>query len=166
MIIAGFLGVGKSSLERAYPRAFKDIDSSLHAYLKDGTKNPNFIRDYFEHIKQESGNYHILTSTHVELLELFKKHDMEYVVVIPDIDLKDVYIERYKARGNTDDFIQKLYNNWEFWISRLMKENDVIVLKENQNLIDKIKFDKDFDPRDMKLNDLMKMVKKHDKTPS
>lgn len=160
MIIAGFLGVGKSKLAEAYPRAFKDIDSSKWAYREDGTRDPDFIKNYFADIKETAKDFHVLTSTHQELLELYREHDMEYVVVLPEMDLKDIYISRYKDRGNTNDFIQKLYNNWEKWITQLSKEDDVIFLKEGENLIDKITFDRDFDLRDMRLNDLMKQVRK------
>lgn len=159
MIIAGFLGVGKTSLAERYPEAFMDIDSSVHAYLKDGSKNPSFITDYYEDIIKNHEHKHITSSTHLQLIELFKKNNIEHVIVLPDIELKDVYISRYKNRENTDDFIQKIYNNWEKWITRLSQEPNVIFLKEGENLVDKIVFDKSADPRDINLNKLMKQAR-------
>lgn len=38
----------------------------------------------------------------------------------------NIYISRYKQRGNTEEFIQKISSNWNSWITEIINEPSVL----------------------------------------
>lgn len=118
-IIAGFPGVGKSSLAKKYPDLVTDLDSGLFGKDKDGNKNENWLEDYYQAIIKQSENKVILTSTHKELLEKLQENDIPFAIVIPDINIVEEYLQRYKQRGSNEEFIQKIYEQWDGWINKI-----------------------------------------------
>lgn len=46
VVISAFPGTGKSYVSKLYPNFCSDSDSSLFSKNADGTKNPNFIKEY------------------------------------------------------------------------------------------------------------------------
>lgn len=121
IIISAFPGCGKSEATRMHKTSeeiWLDSDSSkFHwIYAADGYKwnNPNFPQNYLKHIQNFSGYADVIfVSTHKEILELLCEHGVPFVLVRPHRDLKDVYLQRYKERGNDDSFINLMDSKWD-----------------------------------------------------
>ena len=58
------------------------------------------------------------------------KKGIPFVLVYPNRELKDEYIQRYKERGNNDAFVDLLEKNWDNW----MDEMDSMNPQEGQSL--------------------------------
>lgn len=116
MIICGFPGTGKSIMAK-YSR-WVDLESTPF--------KKNWLL-YAEVAKHMSDNgYTVMVSTHAEMLEALEQIEARYAVVIPPITDKDIYLRRYKLRGNTYDFIRLLDENWQRWISAIVEKPTVL----------------------------------------
>lgn len=158
MIIAGFPGIGKSTLTEKYPNLFLDLDSGFFNKKPDGTNNPNFIPDYIEAIRHEmvTGGRHILVSSHHTVIEALRLNGFQFTIVIPALELCDEYMKRYRERGSPDHFIQKIHDNWVPFIEPLLSAENAIILKSGEVLADVVEFDKHFDPLTIRLRNLKK----------
>lgn len=116
MIICGFPGTGKSVMARM--SKWVDLESTP------------FEKDWWRYAKvakhMSDRDYMVMVSTHRELLECFEQMEVSYTVVVPPVSDKDIYINRYKQRGNTDDFISTVEANWENWISDIVTHRSVL----------------------------------------
>ena len=118
MIICGFPGTGKSMMAKF--SQWVDLESTPFSYRGQWLL-------YAEVAKHMSDNgYTVMVSTHAEMLEALEQIEARYTVVIPPITDKDTYLRRYDLRGNTDDFIQHLAENWERWITAIIENPTVL----------------------------------------
>ena len=118
MIICGFPGVGKTMMAK-FSR-WVDLESTPFSYRGQWLL-------YAEVAKHMSDNgYTVMVSTHAEMLEALEQIEARYTVVIPPITDKDTYLRRYDLRGNTDDFIQHLAENWQKWITAIIENPTVL----------------------------------------
>jgi hypothetical protein len=62
------------------------------------------------------------------------------VLVYPNRDIKDEYIQRYKDRGNNDSFVDLLNKNWDNWMDEMdgQKGCEKVTLGSGQYLTDVI----------------------------
>lgn len=129
-IIAGFPGVGKSTAAKEKDWMFLDMESSDYHWIidEDGNKvcNPAWPKNYVNAILAAANDatkpqIYILTSTHNEVLAEFDRLGLYYTAVLPRS--KDIYIQRYRERGNTEEFIQKLESNFEEFIKSVESTN-------------------------------------------
>lgn len=129
IIISGFPGIGKSYLfNNNLGLKVKDSDSSLFSWIEKGVRHPDFPNNYISHIKECIGEYDVvLVSSHEVVRDALKESGLEYTIVYPSIELKEVYLKRYKERGNNEAFIELLENNWEKWITDI--DNEVYPMK-------------------------------------
>ena len=116
MIICGFPGTGKSMMAR-FSR-WVDLESTPFK------KNWLLYAEVAKHMS-DSG-YTVMVSTHAEMLNALEHIEARYTVVIPPITDKDTYMHRYDMRGNTDDFIRLLDENWHRWISDIIGKPTVL----------------------------------------
>lgn len=79
-----------------------------------------------------------MISSHKEVRDALVENGLYFKLVYPDISLKEEYIKRYEERGNVDNFIKLLDNNWESWITELQTQVgcEHKVLKTGQFLSD------------------------------
>lgn len=151
MIVSAFAGVGKTTLAQEYKDDVIDLESSNFKWLNNentesskGTnrvQNPRYPINYLEAIKSANSKYKIvLVSQHEILRKCLDAVKLDYVLVYPDKSLKDEYIERYRARGNNDGFINLISNKWDSWIHNLdnINNHNKIVLQSGQFLSDVI----------------------------
>lgn len=134
-IIAGFPGIGKSYLKNQYGEEVSDSDSSK--FPKD-----NFPQNYIDHIKSLIGNKRlILVSTHKDVLKGLEDNNIDYILVYPNSELKDEYLERYKQRGSPQGFIDLLSNKWDEFHNDLENTNPKkrIILNKGEFLKDRLK---------------------------
>lgn len=134
MIISAFPGVGKSHFYNTYKDEFKihDSDSSLFSWIvKDGQKirNPDFPKNYIEHLESLNPKDIILVSSHEEVRKALEEHGFEYYLVYPTKECKEEYLQRYKDRGSPETFIQLLDKNWDIWLTQLERYSYVECIK-------------------------------------
>jgi hypothetical protein len=131
IVLSAFPGTGKSyfcNTDVAYmPQNFAiDSDSSKFSWVvTNGIKerNPEFPSNYIKHIKEGIGKHKfIFVSSHKEVRDALVKEDIDFTLVYPDRLLKEEYIDRYKKRGNDDNFITLVEKNWDMWLDELEKQ--------------------------------------------
>lgn len=151
VVIAGFSGVGKTTLGNKYKNVI-DLDSAEYVYDDseilhldfearkgmDRKPNPNWPENYINKIKEEISNYDfILVWDRLDALEEYEKNNINFWLCYPDRNSLEIYKTRYKNRGNTELYIEKkikqYYQNIEFFESLNVKK---IVLKEDETLED------------------------------
>jgi len=119
-IISAFPGTGKTIYHLKHTETTLDSDSSNFSWIIDNgekKRNPNFPNNYIEHIKENIGKYQfIFVSSHKEVREALKDNCLFFYLIYPCRDKKEQYIQRYKNRDNTQDFVKLLENNWDIWI--------------------------------------------------
>ena len=129
-IIAGFPGVGKSTAAKNKDWMFLDMESSDYHWVidDDGNKtcNPEWPINYVDAIIEAahdnmSPQIYILISTHNEVLAELDKRHIYYNAVLPKS--KDIYLQRYRERGNTEEFIEKLDANFDTFIKSVESTN-------------------------------------------
>lgn len=139
--IAGFPGVGKSYIVKNTNVTCYDSDSSLYSKNEDGTRNVNFINDYFNRLESliEKDIPLVMVSTHELVLAELNRRNYNFTIVIPDIELKDEYIARYLNRHSNPSLIKIISQNWDEWINDIkIKYKNVHELKTGEYLIDYI----------------------------
>ena len=120
-IISAFPGTGKSVYHSKHKDTTLDSDSSMFSWVvgSDGIKkrNPDFPANYINHIKENIGKYeYILVSSHKEVRDALLDACLFFYLVYPDSDRKEEFIERYKNRGNDENFIQLVNSKWNDWM--------------------------------------------------
>lgn len=153
LIISAFPGTGKTYFFNKYNGVnsliILDSDSSNFSWIKDEngnnttTRNPDFPNNYINHIKENIGRADIIfVSSHDVVRQALSDNDIKYIVVYPDNDCKDEYLERYRNRGNTEEFINMMDKNWDKFIDGMKNDKGAHmkwILSTNQ-FIDPISF--------------------------
>lgn len=143
-IISGFPGVGKTHLFNLYEEgSMLDSDSSKFSWISMAKgkriRNPEFPINYIDHIKAQIGKVDIiLVSSHKEVREALVEAGIKFFLVFPRTLLKEEYLLRYIERGSSEEFIDRVEENWDSWIEELTAQENCkkIVLKEGQYLSD------------------------------
>lgn len=133
-IISAFPGMGKTTYHKNNPETTLDSDSSGFSWVvnKEGEKvrNPNFPQNYVNHIKENIGKYqYIFVSSHKEVRDALLDNSLYFTLVYPDINRKDEFIERYRNRGNDENFIKLVESKWEEWIGEIEYPEEGYTLK-------------------------------------
>ena len=128
-IISAFPGTGKSYYHNKHKETTLDSDSSIFSWRMDvdGNKvrNPDFPKNYINHIEENIGKYEfIFVSSHKEVRDALLNKCLFFYLVYPDSRRKDEFIQRYKNRGNDDNFINLVSNNWDEWLNELWYPED------------------------------------------
>lgn len=144
-VISGFPGVGKSYIQTGYRNIenfmILDSDSSEFSWIEEGVRHPDFPNNYMRHIKENLGKVNIIfVSSHDIVRQALQGNGIDYTLIYPDVSLKDIYIDRYKKRGNNEAFIKFISSNWESFIDNMNKETFPanVRLNENEFLFDVI----------------------------
>ncbi len=151
IIIAGFSGIGKTSLAKKYKNVI-DLDASeyvydetdvLEAYMKKRKgeyrkPNPNWPNNYISVIKEAMTNYDIiLVWDREDIIEEYIKNKFDFMVCYPSKNDLDNYVQRYKNRGNSDKYINMKLNQYEnrvkFYNTLSMQK---IILNNNETIED------------------------------
>lgn len=139
-VISGFPGVGKSTLFKYKGDILvSDSDSSKFSWIEPGVRHPNFPANYIEHIKDNIGKLDfIFVSSHDVVREALNNEGIKYTIVYPSKDIKDEYIQRYIDRGNNENFVKLLQENYETFIEEIEKETKpkLVSLSSGQYLSD------------------------------
>lgn len=143
IVISAFPGCGKTyfvnklneNLEGS-GKIFKginatDSDSSSYSWVMDhGIKrrNPDFPKNYIEHIKEARKNYDLVfVSTHQVVRDAMDAAGIPFELVYPNPQRKAEWVGNYYLRGNTKEFIDTIVAHWDEWIGDMAipKEGEV-----------------------------------------
>jgi hypothetical protein len=120
-IVSAFPGVGKTTYHKNNPDTTLDSDSSGFSWEFDkyGNKyrSPYFPQNYINHIKENIGKYkYIFVSSHKEVRDALLDNCLYFYLVYPEHDRKEEFIQRYRDRGNDENFIKLVDSNWDEWM--------------------------------------------------
>lgn len=122
-IISAFPGTGKSYYHKKNPETTLDSDSSQFSWIIENGKkvrNPEFPGVYIEHIKENIGKYEfIFVSTHIDVRNSLRLNCLHFYLFFPREIAYESFIKRYIDRGNEEDFVKLLKENYFKWIGEL-----------------------------------------------
>ena len=153
IIISGFGGVGKTYLAKKYKNVI-DLESSPFKYdysdikkldyekLK-GVKNRVLKKDYPENyikaIKEAQKIYDIVCVRYNgdEDVDFYDTYGLEYIVCYPTKSDYKKYVQRFKDRGNSHEWIEKNKKYYEIAYARCKNfKGEKILLHDNETLED------------------------------
>ena len=137
IIISGFPGTGKSVLCDGIREIYvneigdtilMDFESSNFGWRTTPsgkrTRRSNWYTEYIDYVIKtlevfERPNKTIVAfvSSHDLVRQEMAERGMEYTIVYPSIDRKEEFIDRYRKRGNTEDFIKNVDTMFALWIN-------------------------------------------------
>lgn len=123
-IVSAFPGTGKTYYCNV---DISQYDHTPYGYCIDSDSSKfdkeNFPANYIEHIKLNIGRHAIIfVSSHKQVRDALVAEGLPFTLVYPDITLRSQYIDRYRQRGSSEQFIDLIDRNWEEWIRDLEKQ--------------------------------------------
>lgn len=129
MVIAGFAGIGKTTLAEKYSNV-ADIESSpykrdyswLGSYNTEQVKgkewrtlNKNFPKNYIEAIKkaQEELDLVLVRIHPEEALPQYDKYGIDYTLCFPSKEALSEYENRFRERWNNETYIRKVIDSYD-----------------------------------------------------
>ena len=140
VVIAGFPSIGKTTFASQRDDV-KDLESSLYSKKPDGSKNPDFPGNYVNMIKWHLVNNnwkYLLVSSHEDVRKALKDDGINFFTLYPEKSRKEEFLKNFKERGNTDEFISLMEENWDTWIDEMAKETKAYGLKEGEYLSEEL----------------------------
>lgn len=126
MLISAFPGMGKTYFCK---NNINCLDSDSSTFDK-----ANFPNNYIQHIKQNLNNYeYIFVSTHKQVRDTLINEGIPFTLIIPNVFMKEVFLQRFKQRNSPQSFIDLLDNNFESWVKECCMQGF-----QNEKLIDLI----------------------------
>lgn len=104
--------------------------------------NDNFPSNYINDIKLQIGKVDIIfISTNPVVLKQLNRSGIDITLVYPRNELKQEYLERYKQRGSSKDFIEMIDKNWYNWLDEINNQTycNHIILDSGEYLLEKLK---------------------------
>lgn len=112
LVVSAFPGCGKSYLFN------NDTDDIILDSDSSKFDKKDFPSNYIKHIKDNIDYADIiLVSSHKDVRTALFDNEIKFILVYPDIKLKEEYLERYKQRGSPEAFIKLISTNWDSWVS-------------------------------------------------
>ncbi len=160
-IIAAFAGVGKSYIGKNYKNVL-DLESTYYKWLENGVAgmteeerkgnknrvlNPAWPQNYIDEILKQKDNYDIVLIQlshprlkNEQIFEYFDSHNIEYYVARPNLSGWEYIEERLRNRGNTEEFISQVKDNFTIFIDEFSKPKyKQIIIPDGKFLLDALK---------------------------
>ena len=158
-IIAGFAGIGKTTLGKLNSKDVIDMEIRPYKYANykneytlkqwysmEHILNSNFLPKYIEAVKDEikNGTHKVIfVWLTIEVLKYLDKENIEYIVATwndKEEGIKEFLEELYIERGNSLDWRKKVLKFLPV-INNYAKENniEIIMLNKNENIEMKLK---------------------------
>lgn len=134
VLISAFPGCGKTTsyLKLKEKINILDLDSSCFA------KN-DFPNNYINHIKENLGKVDIIfVSSHQTVRNALKENNIIFSIYYPSKTRKKEMLESYKMRGNDENFLSLMENNYDIFIENIENEEingNKIMLENEGNFI-------------------------------
>lgn len=148
-----FPACGKTWLyehQEDYDLKILDSDSSEFSWIRcydpygrpiTKHRNPDFPRNYIEHIKENIGKYDcIFVSSHASVRDALDEEGIDFTIVYPEFDCKAEWVGRCFIReknGESGCGAEAMYNNWEQWNTECFQtgaDHEEIVLESKEYL--------------------------------
>lgn len=126
LVVSAFPGTGKSYIFK-HPNGLKvlDSDSSGFSWKEKGVRNPDFPKNYIDHIEENLDKCDvIMVSSHKDVRKGLVDAGIEFTLAFPTLDCKEEYLKRYKERGNEQSFIDMMDANWDKFIAECCAQGD------------------------------------------
>ena len=124
IIISAFPCCGKSTYANMHDDSI-DLESSHYSKKVDGTPNPEFPGNYINIIKYHLVNNnwkYMFVSSHKIVRDALKADGIKFYSLYPVKERKLEVIELCKKRGNTEQFIKILEENFDQWVDEMSQE--------------------------------------------
>jgi len=138
IVVSAFPACGKSYMFNNYndkPFTMLDSDSSQFSWVKyenginTKERDSDFPNNYIKHIKDNMGKVDVIfVSSHDIVRKALNENKINFFMVYPDKSMKEEWIKRFRERGNDENFIAFISNNWDNFIDKI--ENEEKCLKE------------------------------------
>jgi hypothetical protein len=130
VLCAAFPGSGKTYI--CEQSGGNSIEIEYWKY-KDNESNKDYIEDIKKHIGKVD---YIFISTDPDGLKLIYKEGFDILLVYPENELRNEYLDRYIKRGSPYDFIGAFMKYWDTWINELKEQSYCkhIILKSGEYL--------------------------------
>jgi hypothetical protein len=121
-IISAFPACGKTFLtEKGYGGSvILDSDSSSFSWRSGDNgaeRDPAFPENYITHIRENIGKAdYIFVSSHADVRQALDDSDLSWCCVNPDVTLLEEWVGRCYLRGDNEEFLKVLINNWDKWV--------------------------------------------------
>lgn len=131
-IIVGFPGVGKTYTAKRNPK-FREVD--LGQFKADDGHNANpFDRamSQFDEYYNDPNVEMIFFTSHTEIIKDLMRREVPFSYVYPALQLKEEYLERYRARPNHLLKAETMVDLFDVFVKQ------AIALKDDSGLLEKI----------------------------
>lgn len=159
IVIVGFAGIGKTTLEKINSKDVIDMEIRQYKYANYKSEytlqqwysmehilNENFLTKYFKAVKDEieNGTHKIIfVWCTIEVLKFLSEENIEYLVATWDNEEEDIraYLDKlYIKRGNPIDWIEKVIKYLDVINDYTKTEKlETIILHKNENIELKLK---------------------------
>jgi hypothetical protein len=135
IIVSAFPGCGKSYCTQHGKSLIAHDSDSSNFHFMEGTRerNPDWPNNYIQHIMRlKSRGYYdvIFVSSHAEIRKALKEAGLRYLLVYPEINYKDEYLQRYRDRGSPAAFVEHLEANWNNWLQSCLEDTALKLVLE------------------------------------
>ena len=129
-VISGFPATGKTYYKYKSNLSVLDSDSSKFSWVRTGVRHPDFPQNYIKYIKENLNKVDIiLVSSHKVVRDALVKNKINFTLVFPERSLKEEYIKRFQTRGNDQNFINMLHNNWDSFIDEMENQEKCKIIR-------------------------------------
>ena len=151
MIIAGWAGIGKTTLAKKYKNVI-DIESSPYKWdysgltpsdyekmkgRKDRVSNKNYPINYINAIKDAETKYDVVCvwCHPYNAFPYYEQYGIDYVICYPSKEAIVDYEKRMRDRGNSEEFIAGVMNSFEKrWVEFSNNPHEKIILDKGETL--------------------------------
>jgi len=149
VIVSGFPGVGKTFITQNHDTELKILDAEKECI--DFFNSKNFNNEYISFLLKSIYDFDIIFIPYFQtLIESLLLHDVNCIIIYPCETLKTDYIKRFKKRGDCQEFLELVNQNWE------IRQYEVNELSKNKQLkFLKLKKTNSF----LLINDLLNLIK-------
>ena len=130
MVISAFPASGKTFAFKQQDKCsfrIADSDSSNFSWTKDGNRNPEFPKNYIEHVKylmnlpDDERPHFIFVSSHESVRNELIEQGIDFMICYPSIELKYEWMRRIVSRGSGQMFADFIAEHFESFINDIEK---------------------------------------------
>lgn len=135
IVISAMPALGKSTYSKDKANGSLDLESSLYSRNQDGTRNEEFPGNYINVLKWHLVNMnwkYIFVACHQVVRDNLRNDKIDFITLYPSLDRKEEILNLCRERGNHEDFIKVLDENWEAWINQIKQEPNSYELGPNE----------------------------------